>query len=128
MSMQQHAKQVVYHRDDPIVCRAAQALSQPQWSFGRQQPEQERQLGIFVDAQDRRWLAVCDAAGQYTQLLPCGSLSVLGEHNESNALAALALLAALDWRIRQMAEALSRSRGEHLRCVWVRAGRVGRYF
>ncbi|HLS17531.1 MAG TPA: UDP-N-acetylmuramoyl-L-alanine--D-glutamate ligase [Paenalcaligenes sp.] len=127
MRLLQQAKRVVYHRDDPIVCRAAQALSQPQWSFGRQQPEQERQLGIFVDAQDRRWLAVCDAAGQYTQLLPCGSLSVLGEHNESNALAALALLAALDWPIRQMAEALSRYRGEPHRCEWVRDVRDVRF-
>src|SRR5690625_754736 len=115
----QHAKRVVYNRDDATVYALAQEFDQHQWSFGRSHPQEDWQLGLFVDVQERRWLAMRDAMGQYAQLLPCGSLSLVGEHNENNALAALALLAALDWPVAQMVESLRRYRGEAHRCEWV---------
>lgn len=115
----QHAERIVYNRDDATVYALAQEFDSPQWSFGRSQPEEDRQLGLFVDVQERRWLAMRDSMGQYAQLLPCGSLPLVGEHNENNTLAALALLAALDWPVAQMVESLRRYRGEAHRCEWV---------
>ncbi len=127
MRLLQHSDRVVYYRDDAVVRALAQQLSVPLWSFGRDHPQKERQLGLVHDALGQRWLAMKGAAGQSTLLLPANSLSLLGEHNENNALAASALLAALDWPIERMIESLTRYRGEPHRCEWVRTVRGLRF-
>lgn len=127
MRLLEHSTRIVYNRDDAVVRALAQEVQAPHWSFGRSQPEKEKQLGLFIDAQGQRWLSMCTAQGQYVQLLPANSLSLLGEHNENNALAALALLAALDWPVTQMVESLTRYRGEPHRCEWVQTVRGVRF-
>ena len=92
----------VLNRDDAwsaAMARAGRVIT----SFGLDTPAGELQWGL---AQNKTWLARGSEA-----LMPVGELPVAGLHNAANALAALALGAAIDLEVSPMLEALRRFRG-----------------
>src|SRR5690625_1547285 len=122
------SERVVSNADDPAVQALQAQLPQSadsRWYFSQGQPEQDRSLGLCTDAAQTVWF--CVHATTLKHLLPVAALQVLGAHNQSNALAALAVLAAADWPIAQMASALADFVGEAHRCEWVRTVRAVRF-
>jgi UDP-N-acetylmuramoylalanine--D-glutamate ligase len=94
----------ILNRDDPIV-RLMRLPGRTVQTFGASVPLSEEEWGI-VARDGEPWLA---RGGEL--LLPASRLSLVGRHNTQNALAALALTAALAKLERPVLEALACFRG-----------------
>ncbi|UQY35886.1 UDP-N-acetylmuramoyl-L-alanine--D-glutamate ligase [Pseudomonas fulva] len=110
------ARQVVVNRDDPLS-RPMIADQVPCWSFGLGKPDFKR-FGL-LEENGEKFLAY-----QFDALLPVRELKVRGAHNQSNALAALALGHAVGLPMAAMLDTLKAFTGLAHRCQWVgeRAG------
>ena len=94
----------IINRDDPIV-RLMRLPGRTVQSFGAGLPLSEEAWGL-VERDDGPWLA---RGGEL--LLPASALTLVGRHNAQNALAALALAAAVVKLQRPVLDALARFRG-----------------
>ncbi|MCW2294113.1 UDP-N-acetylmuramoylalanine--D-glutamate ligase [Pseudomonas sp. BIGb0408] len=110
------ARQVVVNRDDPLS-RPMIADQVPCWSFGLGKPDFKR-FGLLEENGEKA------LAYQFEALLPVRELKVRGAHNQSNALAALALGHAVGLPMAVMLDTLKGFTGLPHRCQWVgeRAG------
>ncbi|MBS7663811.1 UDP-N-acetylmuramoyl-L-alanine--D-glutamate ligase [Pseudomonas lalucatii] len=114
------ARQVVVNRDDPLS-RPLIADQVPCWSFGLGKPDFKR-FGL-IEEDGEKFLGY-----QFDRLLPTAALKIRGAHNQSNALAALALGHAVGLPLAPMLDALKRFAGLPHRCQWLRELRgVGYY-
>jgi UDP-N-acetylmuramoylalanine--D-glutamate ligase len=94
----------IINRDDAIV-RLMRRTGRTVQTFGAGVPLSEEEWGVVV-RDGAPWLA---RGGEL--LLPAASLALVGRHNVQNALAALALAAAVVKLARPVLDALSRFRG-----------------
>ncbi|WP_252274624.1 UDP-N-acetylmuramoyl-L-alanine--D-glutamate ligase [Pseudomonas subflava] len=114
------AKQVVVNRDDALS-RPLIADQVPCWTFGLGKPDFKR-FGLIEENGDKQ------LAFQFETLMPTAELKIRGAHNQSNALAALALGHAVGLPFAAMLDTLRRFAGLPHRCQWVRELRgVGYY-
>ncbi|HWR78779.1 MAG TPA: UDP-N-acetylmuramoyl-L-alanine--D-glutamate ligase [Pseudomonas sp.] len=114
------ARQVVVNRDDALS-RPLQADQLPCWSFGLSKPD-FKGFGLIEEAGEK-----C-LAFQFDALLPVRELKIRGAHNQSNALAALALGHAVGLPFAAMLEALKHFTGLAHRCQWVGELRGAHYY
>ena len=114
------ARQVVVNRDDALS-RTLQADQLPCWSFGLSKPDFNG-FGLIEEAGEK------SLAFQFDALLPVRELKIRGAHNQSNALAALALGHAVGLPFAAMLEALKRFTGLAHRCQWVGELRGAHYY
>lgn len=104
-----HAEVCVVNRDDAATYPAeAQAAT---ISFGSSIP-QENEFGLI--AQQGTWLALGSQS-----LVAASELKIKGRHNLANALAALAIVQALDIDLTTVLPALKRFAGLPYRCQWL---------
>ncbi|KWR79174.1 MULTISPECIES: UDP-N-acetylmuramoyl-L-alanine--D-glutamate ligase [Pseudomonas] len=110
------ARQVVVNRADALS-RPLIADSVPCWSFGTNKPD-FKAFGL-VEEGGEKYLAF-----QFEALMPVRELKIRGAHNQSNALAALALGHAVGLPFVPMLRTLREFAGLAHRCQWVgeRAG------
>ena len=110
------ARQVVVNRADALS-RPLIADSVPCWSFGTNKPD-FKAFGL-VEEGGEKYLAF-----QFEALMPVRELKIRGAHNQSNALAALALGHAVGLPFEPMLRTLREFAGLAHRCQWVgeRAG------
>ncbi|SIS23593.1 UDP-N-acetylmuramoylalanine--D-glutamate ligase [Aquipseudomonas alcaligenes] len=114
------ARQVVVNRDDALS-RPLIADQVPCWTFGLGKPDFKR-FGLIEEGGEK-YLAF-----QFETLMPTAELKIRGAHNQSNALAALALGHAVGLPFEAMLDTLRRFVGLPHRCQWVRELRgVGYY-
>ncbi len=106
------ARQVVVNRDDPLS-RPMVADQVPCWTFGLGRPD-FRRFGL-IEEDGEKYLGLA-----FDKLLNVRELKIRGAHNQSNALAALALGQALDLPLEAMLAVLRRFTGLAHRCQWVR--------
>ncbi len=106
------ARQVVVNRQDPLS-RPLIADQVPCWSFGLDKPD-FRSFGILEEGGEK-YLAF-----QFARLMSVRELKIPGAHNQSNALAALALGHAAGLPLDAMLETLRDFTGLPHRCQWVR--------
>ncbi|MGM8933537.1 UDP-N-acetylmuramoyl-L-alanine--D-glutamate ligase [Pseudomonas neustonica] len=105
------AEQVVVNRDDALS-RPLVADELPTFTFGLSRPDFK---GFGLVQQDgESWLAF-----EFEPLMPTRELKMRGAHNQSNALAALALGHAAGVPMQPMLEMLRRFAGLPHRCQWV---------
>lgn len=114
------AKQVVVNRDDALS-RPLIADQVPCWSFGLGKPDFKR-FGLIEEGGEKH------LAFQFETLLPTAALKVRGAHNQSNALAALALGHAVGLPFAPMLQTLQTFAGLAHRCQWVRDLRGASYY
>jgi UDP-N-acetylmuramoylalanine--D-glutamate ligase len=93
----------------------------PCWTFGLGKPD-FRGFGLIEEAGDK-----C-LAFQFEALMPVRELKIRGAHNQSNALAALALGHAVGLPFAPMLEALRAFTGLAHRCQWVGELRGANYY
>ncbi len=105
------ARQVVVNRDDRLS-RPLVADDLPTWTFGLGKPD-FKGFGLFED-KGEKYLAF-----QFETLMPVRELKMRGAHNQSNALAALALGNAVGLPFEPMLETLRQFAGLPHRCHWV---------
>ncbi|MDX1724149.1 MAG: UDP-N-acetylmuramoyl-L-alanine--D-glutamate ligase [Pseudomonas sp.] len=105
------ARQVVVNRDDALS-RPLVADDLPCWLFGLGKPDFKR-FGLLIEHGEK------SLAFQFDALLPVRELKIRGAHNQSNALAALALGHAAGLPMAPMLETLKRFAGLPHRCQWV---------
>ena len=105
------ARQVVINRDDRLS-RPLVADDLPAWSFGLGKPD-FKGFGLFEE-NGEKYLAF-----QFDALMPASQLKVRGAHNQSNALAALAIGHAVGLPFTAMLDVLRRFTGLPHRCQWV---------
>ncbi len=105
------ARQVVVNRDDRLS-RPLVADDLPTWTFGLGKPD-FKGFGLFEE-KDEKYLAF-----QFDALMPVRELKMRGAHNQSNALAALALGHAVGLPFEPMLETLRQFVGLPHRCQWV---------
>ncbi|WP_349773520.1 UDP-N-acetylmuramoyl-L-alanine--D-glutamate ligase [Stutzerimonas nitrititolerans] len=110
------ARQVVINRDDRLS-RPLVGEEVPVWSFGLGKPD-FKGFGL-VEENGEKHLAF-----QFEALMPARELKMRGAHNQSNALAALALGHAVGLPFAAMLQTLRTFAGLSHRCQWVgeRAG------
>ena len=114
------ARQVVVNRDDALS-RPLIADQVPCWNFGLGKPDFKR-FGLIEENGEKQ------LAFQFETLMPTAELKIRGAHNQSNALAALALGHAVGLPFEAMLQTLRRFAGLPHRCQWVRELRgVGYY-
>ncbi|AMR65924.1 UDP-N-acetylmuramoyl-L-alanine--D-glutamate ligase [Aquipseudomonas alcaligenes] len=114
------ARQVVVNRDDALS-RPLIADQVPCWTFGLGKPDFKR-FGLIEENGEKQ------LAFQFEALMPTAELKIRGAHNQSNALAALALGRAVGLPFEAMLDTLRRFAGLPHRCQWVRELRgVGYY-
>ena len=114
------ARQVVVNRDDALS-RPLIADQVPCWTFGLGKPDFKR-FGLIEENGEKQ------LAFQFEALMPTAELKIRGAHNQSNALAALALGHAVGLPFAAMLDTLRRFAGLPHRCQWVRELRgVGYY-
>ncbi len=114
------ARQVVVNRDDALS-RPLIADQVPCWTFGLGKPDFKR-FGLIEENGEKQ------LAFQFEALMPTAELKIRGAHNQSNALAALALGHAVGLSFAAMLDTLRRFAGLPHRCQWVRELRgVGYY-
>ena len=114
------ARQVVVNRDDALS-RPLIADQVPCWTFGLGKPDFKR-FGL-IEENGEKYLAF-----QFETLMPTAELKIRGAHNQSNALAALALGHAIGLPFAAMLDTLRHFSGLPHRCQWVRELRgVGYY-
>lgn len=106
------AKQVVVNRADALS-RPLIADNVPCWTFGINKPD-FKAFGL-IEEDGERWLAF-----QFDKLMPARELKIRGAHNQSNALAALALGHAVGLPFEPMLQTLREFAGLAHRCQWVR--------
>ena len=106
------AQQVVVNRQDALS-RPLPVEGRPSWTFGLSAPD-FKAFGLR-DVDGEKHLAF-----EFEALLPVRALKVRGAHNQSNALAALALGHAVGLPFAPMLEALQAFTGLAHRCQWVR--------
>ncbi|MWV11620.1 UDP-N-acetylmuramoyl-L-alanine--D-glutamate ligase [Pseudomonas sp. R-28-1W-6] len=114
------AKQVVVNRDDALS-RPLIADQVPCWEFGLGKPDFKR-FGLIEEGGEK-FLAF-----QFDSLLPTSALKIRGAHNQSNALAALALGHAAGLPLAPMLATLQTFAGLAHRCQWVRELRGVSYY
>ena len=107
----QHCKQAVVNRDDPQSIPELPD-SVRQWSYGLDEGGQD-QFGLIRQGGES-WLAFNRQA-----LMPVTELKLAGRHNQSNALAALALGNALGLDRQLMLKALRTFKGLPHRCQFI---------
>lgn len=113
-------KQVVVNRDDALS-RPLIADQVPCWTFGLGKPDFKR-FGLIEEGGEKL------LAFQFEPLMPTAELKIRGAHNQSNALAALALGHAVGLPFAAMLDTLRNFSGLPHRCQWVRELRgVGYY-
>ncbi|WP_339511328.1 UDP-N-acetylmuramoyl-L-alanine--D-glutamate ligase [Pseudomonas sp. RL_15y_Pfl2_60] len=105
------AKQVVVNRDDALS-RPLIADQVPCWSFGLGKPDFQR-FGL-IEEQGEKFLGF-----KFDRLMPVRELKIRGAHNQSNALAALALGHAVGLPMQVMLDTLKDFPGLVHRCQWV---------
>lgn len=110
------ARQVVVNRDDRLS-RPLVGEEVPIWSFGLGKPD-FKGFGL-IEENGEKYLAF-----QFEVLMPARELKMRGAHNQSNALAALALGHAVGLPFAAMLQTLRTFAGLPHRCQWVgeRAG------
>jgi len=110
------ARQVVVNRDDRLS-RPLVGEEVPVWSFGLGKPD-FKGFGLIEENGEKH------LAFQFEALLPARELKMRGAHNQSNALAALALGHAVGLPFAAMLQTLRTFAGLPHRCQWVgeRAG------
>ena len=114
------ARQVVVNRDDALS-RPLIADQVPCWTFGLGKPD-FKAFGLVEENGEKQ------LAFQFETLMPTAELKIRGAHNQSNALAALALGHAVGLPFAAMLDTLRRFAGLPHRCQWVRELRgVGYY-
>lgn len=106
------ARQVVVNRDDALS-RPLIADQVPCWTFGLGKPDFKR-FGLIEENGEKQ------LAFQFEALMPTAELKIRGAHNQSNALAALALGHAVGLPFEAMLDTLRRFAGLPHRCQWVR--------
>lgn len=106
------AKQVVVNRADALS-RPLIADNVPCWTFGTNKPD-FKAFGL-IEEDGEKWLAF-----QFDKLMPVRELKIRGAHNQSNALAALALGHAVGLPFEPMLQTLREFAGLAHRCQWVR--------
>ncbi len=105
------ARQVVVNRDDALS-RPLVADGLPCWYFGLGKPDFKR-FGL-IEENGEKCLGY-----QFAALLPVRELKIRGAHNQSNALAALALGHAVGLPFEPMLRTLRSFAGLAHRCQWV---------
>ncbi|KRV80970.1 UDP-N-acetylmuramoyl-L-alanine--D-glutamate ligase [Pseudomonas citronellolis] len=105
------ARQVVVNRADALS-RPLIADSVPCWTFGTNKPD-FKAFGL-VEEGGEKYLAF-----QFEALMPVRELKIRGAHNQSNALAALALGHAVGLPFEPMLQTLREFAGLAHRCQWV---------
>lgn len=105
------ARQVVVNRDDRLS-RPLVGDDVPTWSFGLGKPD-FKGFGLFEE-NAQKYLAF-----QFDALMPANQLKIRGAHNQSNALAALALGHAVGLPFEPMLATLRSFAGLAHRCQWV---------
>jgi len=110
------ARQVVVNRDDRLS-RPLVGEEVPVWSFGLGKPD-FKGFGLIEENGEKH------LAFQFEVLMPARELKMRGAHNQSNALAALALGHAVGLPFAAMLQTLRTFAGLPHRCQWVgeRAG------
>jgi UDP-N-acetylmuramoylalanine--D-glutamate ligase len=106
------ARQVVVNRADALS-RPLIADNVPCWTFGTNKPD-FKAFGL-IEEDGEKWLAF-----QFDKLMPARELKIRGAHNQSNALAALALGHAVGLSFEPMLQTLREFAGLAHRCQWVR--------
>ncbi|WP_448679406.1 UDP-N-acetylmuramoyl-L-alanine--D-glutamate ligase [Pseudomonas nicosulfuronedens] len=106
------AKQVVVNRADALS-RPLIADNVPCWTFGTNKPD-FKGFGL-IEEDGEKWLSF-----QFDKLMPARELKIRGAHNQSNALAALALGHAVGLPFEPMLQTLREFAGLAHRCQWVR--------
>lgn len=114
------ARQVVINRDDALSRPLAEDQL-PCWSFGLGAPD-FRGFGL-IEENGEKWLAF-----QFDKLMPARALKMRGAHNQSNALAALALGHAVGLPFEPMLATLETFAGLPHRCQWLRERRGVNYY
>ena len=114
------AQQVVINRDDALS-RPLVADQLPCLSFGLSRPD-FKGFGL-IEQDGQTWLAY-----EFTALMPVTELRIRGSHNQSNALAALALGQAAGLPMDAMLQALKAFPGLAHRCQWVGSHAGVEYF
>ncbi|MDH0287897.1 UDP-N-acetylmuramoyl-L-alanine--D-glutamate ligase [Pseudomonas sp. GD04087] len=114
------AKHRIFHGAKQVVVNRADALSRPLiadnvpcWTFGINKPD-FKAFGL-IEEDGEKWLAF-----QFDKLMPARELKIRGAHNQSNALAALALGHAVGLPFEPMLQTLREFAGLAHRCQWVR--------
>ena len=105
------ARQVVVNRDDALS-RPLVADQLPCWYFGLGKPDFKR-FGLLEENGEKH------LAFQFDALMPVRELKIRGAHNQSNALAALALGHAVGLPMEAMLATLRQFAGLAHRCQWV---------
>lgn len=114
------ARQVVTNRDDRLS-RPLVGEEVPVWSFGLGKPD-FKGFGLIENDGEKH------LAFQFEALMPARELRTRGAHNQSNALAALALGHAVGLPFEPMLATLREFTGLPHRCQWVgERGRVNYY-
>ncbi|MBE0509696.1 MAG: UDP-N-acetylmuramoyl-L-alanine--D-glutamate ligase [Chromatiales bacterium] len=103
---------MVINQDDPLV-RAMAEAGRETWQYGMASPEEEHIYGLRQH-QGEDWLA-----RGHTLLMACKDIRIPGRHNQSNALAALALGEACGMALKPRLQALREFAGLPHRCQWV---------
>lgn len=122
----------ILNRDDPAVMALAPAVarsSQQILSFGTGAPQQDGDFGLYNE-HGMSWLAIASAGDEepssgrrkkkdavettiiVTRLMPADALKIRGQHNATNALAALALCRAIGLPLAPLLHGLREYRGE----------------
>ncbi|MBA1271979.1 UDP-N-acetylmuramoyl-L-alanine--D-glutamate ligase [Stutzerimonas azotifigens] len=114
------ARQVVFNRDDRLS-RPLVREDIPLWSFGLGRPD-FKGFGLIEEGGEKH------LAFQFDALLPVRELKMRGAHNQSNALAALALGHAVGLPFEPMLQALRTFTGLPHRCQWVGERRGVSYY
>ncbi|WP_454256070.1 UDP-N-acetylmuramoyl-L-alanine--D-glutamate ligase [Pseudomonas sp. Marseille-Q8238] len=114
------ARQVVVNRQDALS-RPLIADQVTCWTFGLNKPD-FKGFGLIEEAGEKH------LAFQFEALLPVKALKMRGAHNQSNALAALALGHAVGLPFTAMLDTLQRFTGLAHRCQWVRELRGVSYY
>ncbi|MBT8766193.1 UDP-N-acetylmuramoyl-L-alanine--D-glutamate ligase [Metapseudomonas boanensis] len=114
------ARQVVVNRADALS-RPLVADQLPCWTFGLNKPD-FKGFGV-IEEDGEKYLAF-----QFNALMPVRELKIRGAHNQSNALAALALGHAVGLPFEPMLETLRTFAGLAHRCQWVRERKGVSYY
>ena len=105
-------RQLVINRDD-IYSYPTKDIDVPIWDFGFDRPGVNG-LGLF-EIEGEQYLAY-----QLERIIAVNELKIFGQHNISNALAAIALALAVDIDLDVIRSALTDFSGLPHRCQWVR--------
>ena len=105
----QHAHRCVFNKDDPLISRMQRPADSVAVAFGSTEPE-GNEFGLLQE-QQHSWLM-----HGHQRLLRSDQLQMVGQHNALNALAALAILHALQLPIADVMQALTEFPGLPHRC------------